>query len=75
MFRCAFMMNCEDSVVSGCFGRTYMLITLFIISSTTTGNVCEKLKQYFHFRNPSADDTGAAAVLHAFTAIFANSNH
>jgi len=69
------MMNCEDSVVTGCFGRTYILITLFIISSTTTGNVCAKLKHYFHFKNPSAIDAGTAAALCAFKALFANSNH
>jgi hypothetical protein len=69
------MMNCEDSVVTGCFGRAYILITLFIISSTTTGNVCAKLKHYFHFRNLSADDTGTAAALCAFKALFANSNY
>jgi len=75
MFRCAFMMNCENSVVTGCFGRIYILITLVIISSTTIGNVCAKPKHYFHFRNPSADDTGTAATLCAFKALFANSNH
>jgi hypothetical protein len=69
------MINCEDSVVTGCFGRTYILITLLVISSTTTGNVWAKLKHYFHFRNPNADDTGTAAALCALKALFANSNH
>jgi hypothetical protein len=75
MFQCAFMMNCEDSVVAGCLRRTYIFITLFITSSTTTGNVCAKLKHYFHFRNLSADDSGTATALCAFKALFANSNH
>jgi hypothetical protein len=72
--KCMLKINIHGCV-TGYFGRTYVLITLFIISSTNNGNVCAKLQHYLHFTNPSADDTGNAAVLCAFKALFVNSNH
>jgi len=60
-------------IILGATAHLYILITLFIISSTTIDNVCAKPKHYFHFRNPSADDTRTA--LCAFKALFAKSNH